>query len=207
MPSQDRQSCILTGWGQAVQDLSFWGAFACEDIPAYPAGKQRSPMGKPTETQLGALSDGVVCKYPPQLAQAAAGHPLPMPHSPISLYHLQTYARGYLGQPPHPAHPIKGCSQGCCSLSPPATWWLSSPPPGTRQLHATATWYSASPCHLHPRSTAQQRQWWHLGVVAGWERDDTHSQPSFTGVPQSTPKKTSQLWCPGTYWRTCPTIR
>lgn len=111
MPSQDRQSCILTGWGQAVQDLSFWCAFAREDIPAHPAGKQRGPIGQPTDTQLGAPSDGVVCKYPPT-CPSSCWTPLahaPQPHQPPPSANL---CQGIPGAAPTPCSSHQGMLSG-----------------------------------------------------------------------------------------------
>lgn len=121
------------------------------------------------------VGDRAVPKCPPtclkQLLDAPGqGKPLARKH-----WHpcCKPMLGGSQGQSPHPGRClssgvlVRAPLWGCCPSCPPITSWLSSPPRGTRQLHAAATWWSASPFHPCPRSTAPRRRWWHLGEVLG----------------------------------------
>lgn len=79
MPSWGRRRCILTEWGQAWQDLSFWGAFACEDISAHPVGSREflwdNPQTPPTQGCQCWQGTGVSLNAP-QLALSSCQMPL-----------------------------------------------------------------------------------------------------------------------------------
>lgn len=152
-----------------------------------------------TRSLLSTACDGGVSPNVPQLVPCSCWTPCahsPQPHQ-LSPSWLQTPHRGApLEQPPHPAHPTKGCSEGCWGGPIPSATAHHVPPlPGgfpvllqgpdsfAQQPHGAQ---HLPPARLHEALPSEGgggicRQ----GVR--WEGDGTRSLPPCAGVPRSPP--------------------
>lgn len=158
-----------------------------------------------TRSLLSTACDGGVSPNVPQLVPCSCWTPCahsPQPHQ-LSPSWLQTPHRGApLEQPPHPAHPTKGCSEGCWGGPIPSATAHHVPllPGGFPVLLQGPDSFAQQPHgaqHLPPARLHEALPSEGGGGICGqgvrWEGDGTRSLPPCAGVPRSPPFSPGRL--------------